>query len=715
MNIVKMRYSLIGILIMFYHITFGQDNYHTVLQQSLSENFNLENGDWVFSDNEEENQGNSYNYGATDLIPLMVDNQDFTRVSNILNEEEGNFSYDSGWGIANTNSINQGDVCLLIINLRKTNNVNDLGKVTVNIQASDNSEFEEAVIIQLEEQWNQYLIPFQANKPYQAGELIAALSLAWEIQEIEIAGATMLNFGRQYNLVDLPLIIHNERYGGYKADAPWRAAAADRIEQNRKADLNIEISDMNDNPISDVRVSIEMIEHEFKWGTEIRLDRFPGNRLEDPVFQNRLLDIDGQGHTLNWVTPGASLKWPGIEEGWIGTFDEKVNALRWLKDNDFKIRFHTLVWPGWINAPFDIEENANDPQYIINRTNEWINFILTHPDLQNIFDECDVLNETTTNRDFEMSFSGYNSYVTGREYFVDVMNQVSNLVPDLPQVINDYITISSQQKKGEQYDFLKNTIQELIDNNTDLNGIGFQSHLNIFPNSIYEIEEILNDFTQYNVPLKITEFDFLDSRMDPELEATYLDDYLTMLFSIPEVDMFIFWGIWDGNHQFDSGNLFYEDWTPKPAARVFFNKVFDEWWTEESASTAANGIASFRPYKGRYQIKIEYQNEEIIDTISITEDNSISYTVDQSTPTYDEYQNPVIHIFPNPVANLLTIKSHIELIGIKIYTIDGSLVLEQENINSRDIKIDISSFQTGIFILEAQSGKKVFTKRVEFH
>ena len=169
----------------------------------------------------------------------------------------------------------------------------------------------------------------------------------------------------------------------------------------------------------------------------------------------------------------------------------------------------------------------------------------------------DVLNELTEIGDYEMTFAGYGPYVTGREYYIEVMNQFRNLVPDKPQVVVDYITISSQQYKGTAYNFLQNTIQELVDGGADLNGIGFQSHMNYFPTSIYEVETILNDFAnQFDVPLRITEYDFVDPRIDPEVAANYLDDFLTMIFSIPEVDMFIFWGIWDGAHWRNYGNLF---------------------------------------------------------------------------------------------------------------------------------------------------------------
>ncbi len=706
--------NILFFLLAFTFTSFAQDNYHTLTQQMIENDHGLENGAWMLFDDEMQNLEIDFFYGSVDLIQLTTATENFSQITNILNETEGGYFYDSGWGILNQEQLEQNDVCLLIVNLRKTNNVNDLGKVSISIQADDVSLIEESLTIQLEEQWNQYLIPFQASRNYLPNELIVALGLAWEVQEIELAGINILNFGNNYSLDELPFIVHNERYPGYEADAPWRATANDRIELNRKANLDVLVTNDNGEPLSGASVEIRMLQHEFKWGTEIQLSRIAGNNLQEDQFENKLLDIDGEGHRLNWVAPGNSFKWPGIEEGWIGPFSEKVNAMNWLKDNGFQTRFHTLVWPGWINTPFDIEANANDPQYIIDRTNEWIDFILTHPELEDLFDEYDVLNELTTNRDYERTFEGFGPYVTGREYYSEVMNQFSTLIPDKPNVIVDYVTISSQQNKGTEYDFLQNTIQELVDDGIELQGIGFQSHMGHFPTSIYEVEEILNDFaSKYDAPLKITEYDFLDARIDPQTAANYLNDFLTMIFSIPEVDMFIFWGMWDESHWMGSGNLFNEDWTEKPAAEVTFNKLFNEWWTEENGETNPNGVESFRGFKGDYEVVINYQGQSLVDTITLSNDLEISYNLDQSTATTEVNINNDIQTYPNPATNLITIESSTYISEIELFDVNGKLQLSSKNINKKNTQLLVSDLSSGMYSLAVHTNGNIIKKKIQ--
>ncbi len=614
---------LFPLLFISYFLT-AQDQYHTTIENKLLTEYGLQNGQWVFFNDEVQNLDIDYLYGATDIIPLTTTTEEFSQITNIYNATEGSSAYDGGWGIPNQQTIQQGDNCLLVINLRKTNST---GKVNILCQAANNSTFEEIFTVALQNEWTQYFVPFQASINYGVGEFIAGLALAWEIQEIEVAGMNVLNFGTNYTLDQLPRVYHNDRYEGYEVNAPWRGPAQDRIEQFRKANLSVNITDTNNQPLNNATVSVRMLKPEFNWGMEIALNRIAGNIDQNNTYEEKLLNLDGEGHRFEWVVPGNSFKWPGWEENWMTSKPEKVNAVQWLKDNNLNIRMHTLAWPGWVPSPVDIEQNENNPQYIKNRITNWIDEIVTYPGLENAFDEYDVLNEPTTWRDFETAFANTPGYTTGRELYTEIMDQLQSLEPNKPQIINDYVTISQQQIKGAEYDYLKNTIQEIVDAGAPLGGIGFQSHIGVFPNSIYEVEETLTDFaTQFNVPLKITEYD-VDANMGDDVAAQYLEDFLTIVYSIPQVETFMFWGFWDGYHYRNSGNFFDLNWNQKPAAQAAFDKIFGEWWTEETISTNQNGLALFRPFKGEYEIVITYNGEEIIDTINLIDDQIINYQI----------------------------------------------------------------------------------------
>jgi len=350
--------------------------------------------------------------------------------------------------------------------------------------------------------------------------------------------------------------------------------------------------------------------------------------LACPVIIERLLDMDGEGNRLPWVVPGNAFKWPGWENNWNfnNTPAQKVNTVRWLRDNDFKIRQHTLVWPGWVFSPDDLEANPT-PNYLRDRTWRWIEELTSFPGLEGVFEEYDILNELTANRDYEMAFANTPGYNTGREIYPEIMEKLAQEVPNSSQVINDYVTIGQHQTQGEQYDFLQNTLREIVDSGAPLSGIGFQAHIQTFPTSIYEVEEILNDFSQtFNLPLKITEYD-VDPDMDDQVAAQYLEDFLTMVFSLEQVDMFMFWGFWDGWHFVGNGNFYDSNWNLNPAGRVAFNKIFDEWWTQEMGLTATNGSSTFRPFKGQHEIVINYNGTIIRDTVFLENEASLNYNL----------------------------------------------------------------------------------------
>mgnify|MGYP003880256745 CR=1 FL=1 len=141
--------------------------------------------------------------------------------------------------------------------------------------------------------------------------------------------------------------------------------------------------------------------------------------------------------------------------------------------------------------------------------------------------------------------------------------------------INDYVTIGQGNTGGGLYNLKKQFVQELVDAGVQLEGIGFQGHIGAFPTSIYDVQTILDDFyNTFGTAAKITEYD-TNEGMSDELAATYLRDFLTMIFSHESTDGFLTWGFWDGAHWQDNAPFFYQDWTLKPAGEAFIDLVFN--------------------------------------------------------------------------------------------------------------------------------------------
>ena len=70
-----------------------------------------------------------------------------------------------------------------------------------------------------------------------------------------------------------------------------------------------------------------------------------------------------------------------------------------------------------------------------------------------------------------------------------------------------------------------------------------------------------------------------------------------------------------------------------------------------------------------------------------------------------------LNVFPNPTSDLLHINSNSELDGVVIFTLQGQIVFEDLLLNDKSTQIDVSTFRSGLFILEARSKGKIVRSR----
>ena len=674
----------------------AQDAYHTALQNYLQTEYGLPAGSWALNNTEAANLNSDFWWGDINAGNQPASGQPFSQKIRIAVNNSGNNQWDAGYGIQNVRAISSGSACLLAIWLRAENNE---GQVSLFVQNSSTYENEAYLTFSLSGQWTQYLIPFDANRNYSAAGLTIGLHLAWKPQTVEIGGLAVLDYGTALTVDELPNQTHNDQYGGWEPDAPWRAEAAQRIEQIRKANLTVRVENANGVPIPGAAVTVEMLEHDFAFGSAVVSRLFAGNHSHNPTYEAKLLDLDGRGHGFNWVVFENALKWPGWEQNWITPKPQTANAVQWLRNHGIRIRGHNLVWPGWSNMPPDIQANQNDPEYIKNRIFDHIEEITSYPGIAGNIDEWDVLNEITTNRDLEYALQGQPGYPTGREIYPEIFQKLAEVDPNTKTYLNDYVTISQANTGGGLYDLKKQFAQELIDAGVQLDGIGFQGHIGGFPTSIYAVYDILEDFyNTFGTTAKITEYD-TNEAVDDELAATYLRDFLTMVFSHPSTDGFMMWGFWDGAHWHSNAPMFYQNWTLKPAGEAFIDLVFNQWWTEQSGLTNANGEFHLRGFKGTYKVTIDNGNEVWSDTLELRNDmlviRSENGVVTGSTVPAAV---PVVRVFPNPAHDVL----HLQVSGqseaqASVYDSTGRLVF-RKTMTAPAMAIPLQ-FGKGIFLV----------------
>lgn len=683
----------------------AQDIYHQELIDFLKNDYDLEGASFVFDNTEDQNISSFFIYGNSTLQTDDINNFTFTKKSLINVNSVGSNGWDSGCGISNKQSISQNDVVLFTFWARKISEESSLS-----LFIEDNTTFEKEVFapISFKQDWSQYFIAFESTKNYSINSLNFGFHLASAIQSFEIAGFTALNFEQEYPLTDIPNFYDPSNYGGSEEDAAWRTEAEARINDIRKSSLTVKLIDLNGNPIEGANVEVNMTKHAFGFGSAMVICRFENNDCYDATYLDKIRNLDGNGHGFNVAVTENALKWDGWEEQWIGSPDETISAISTLDEWGIEVRGHTLIWPGWDNLPSDMEQNSSNLNYLRNRMLDRIEYMVTEEVLGDIITEWDVLNEITTNRDIENAFEGSTGYLTGREIYTELFEKIQQHKPNHSNYINDYVTLSNGGFGETTTNTYKQFISEIVDSDVKLDGIGFQAHIGPFPTSILKVKETLDEFDAlYDVDMKITEFD-MDDNIDPQVQAKYMTDFMTMIFSHPKMQAFIMWGFYDGNHWKANAPMFDINWNLKPSGEAFNELVFNQWWTNEEGTSGSNGEFNTEVFKGEHEIIVKYNDQNITVNTIINEDDEVEIILDP-TAIEESYILP-LNFFPNPSNGEINIISEIEITAASLVVRDarGKIIKVIHELKSKKVMLDLPA---GMYFLEIINGNQSFVSK----
>lgn len=702
------RFLCIVIPIFFSYCITAQDAYHQELANQLSEQFNLVGGTFLLDDTEAAKISNTISYGNLSVSGQNDTENPFNQFLSINVIGEGANPWDAGINIRNQNTVARNDVVLAVFWMRGESSV---ATPQVNFFVEESATFDKEIFITVEPPatWTQYIIPFKAVRDYPVDNIVTGLHLAFAAQKIEFGGLALINYEDKYVLQDLPTQLGTGPYAGSEADAAWRADAASRIEELRMAQLELLVLDKDDQPLKNTTVHVAMQKHDFEFGTAVVASRFANNRDYLQIYENKLLDLDGRGHGFNTVVFENSLKWRAWEGEWPTNKSEKVKAIQWLVDNDITIRGHNLIWPSWDFLPDYMESNRNNPSFLVDQVQERIETILNTEGIKGNIKDWDVINEIAVSTDLADALRGSTGYVTGREIYAEMFQQVKEIDPEITTYLNDFITIGQNRENGILYDEYKSHIREIINAGGQIDGIGFQAHIGGSPTPPEKVYRILDDFyNEFGTEAKITEYD-TDRLVNGELGAMYMEDFLTIIFSHPSMTGFMMWGFWDGNHWKQNAPIYNQDWSLKPSGEAFINKVYSDWWTEETLVTDDEGKVQLNGFKGKYSVTIEGLDEAMI--INLPEDTSYVLQVDLTSSTSElEFENEYA-LFPNPTEDKVTITNRAnDTFAVTITDVAGRKL--KYYTGSDSYEIDMSDQLSGVYFANVTQASQTFTKKI---
>ncbi len=430
--------------------------------------------------------------------------------------------------------------------------------------------------------WRDYSLPFRCVESRDAGKSAIVFFLGYLPQTVEIADVKLSSFGKN---IDASTLRNSEpRYKGAEPDAPWRAAAQERIERIRKGDLTLQIVDVDGKPVPNAAVEIRQTRSAFGWGTAVVAGRLLAQGSDADAYRDFLVKYCNRAVFEN------DLKW----FGWQNRRNraDVFRALDWLDERQIDVRGHCLVWPSWRNSTPRWRELASNPEALDAAIREHIRDEASA--LRGRVVDWDVVNEIHDNNDILK--------ILGDDILVDWFQEARAADPNARLFINDYGILSGEGLDRRKQTSYFRAIKKLIDAGAPIGGIGMQSHFGQTATPPERLLEILDRFAELGLPISITEHDV--DAADKAFQAEFTRDFLTAAFSHPAVDEILVWGFWERSHWRPESAYFSADWTPTPAGKVWQELVGETWRSNLDATSNEAGTVATRVFLGDYRITV---------------------------------------------------------------------------------------------------------------
>lgn len=379
------------------------------------------------------------------------------------------------------------------------------------------------------------------------------------------------------------------------------AAAQDTgqdIERHRKGELVIRAK-------PGARVTIEQQRHEFWFGSAISNGFVDGRISPSDKAQYERIFLEN----FNAAVTENALKWLSMErEKGKVNYTVVDSMLAWTDKHHIPLRGHNLFWgidqfvQPWLKEMPDAELRATLQHRAESVTRRY----------RGRFVEYDLNNE--------MVHGNYYEERLGPGITKDMAQWALNGDPGARLFLNDYDITTG--KKLPEY---MAQIRKLLKEGVPIAGIGVQGHLHAETFDRRELRRALDSLAVFRLPIRITEFNMPGQRsryyqqnirtMTPEeeaIKARELADFYRICFAHPAVDGILMWGFWEGANWIPASSLYRRDWSPTPAAEMYRQLVFKEWWTTAHGQVGKDGEYKIRGFFGVYRITVDGVEREVV-------------------------------------------------------------------------------------------------------
>lgn len=443
-------------------------------------------------------------------------------------------------------------------------------------------DYQKSIVLPAEAGWRWRLVEtsFRSAGDYPAGGAHVNFRLGFGAQIAELAGLELVNRGK----APFPAGSAASGYEGREPGAAWRGEALARIEKLRKGGIKVAVKDSSGRPVAGAAVTVRQLRHAFSFGGAINSTYlYESGHWRDTAGYRELFR-----NLFNSATIENDLKW-GFWKGERRARADKTAA--WLKANNISLRGHALVWPGWEHMPEGMEKLKGEPEKLRAAIRAHVTEEASY--YRGRVRDWDVLNEPLDHMEV-ISLLGQ---AEAAEWF-----RLARLAdPSAKLFLNENGILTDMGTNARRHAACKKLIRSLLGNGAPLDGIGLQCHFGRDLTPPGRLISILDGFRKLGKPLYASELDI--EHPDEALQADYLRDFMTAMFSHPAVQGITLWTLWEGVHSEPLPALYAKGWRKKPAAAVLEDLLLKRWRTELSGVTGVRGEFECRGFYGDYEIE----------------------------------------------------------------------------------------------------------------
>ncbi len=436
--------------------------------------------------------------------------------------------------------------------------------------------------IAVNEAWQEFRLTGRITQAHPEGNLFIKLSCGEVAQTIQFGGIELWRFPSSVPFESLPAT--RITYEGRDPEADWRTEAQVRIAQHRLGMMQVRVIDHLGRAVQGAEVKVRLERHEFEFGSAVSASQIAGPESTN-AFRGRFKALFNAGTFFN------DLKWPAWEGQWGDSISwaQTEAALHWFRDNGLAFRGHVMIWPGWSNLPEPLKEGNGPwtPAQVRAMTMAHIDSLAGRTG--GLVSEWDVMNEPRDNHDL--------MDIAGPEVMAEWFKRAKARAPHARLALNDY-GILNQRVDGETIEHYEATARRLIADGAPLDVLGLQGHMGTGYSSPDRLRQILDRLSELGRPIRITEYTLRSD--DSALEEDYTRDFLTVMFSHPNVIGVQTWG---------TEGIMGADGALTPRGRAWSDLVTNAWSRRVNGATDADGVWSGVSYWGRHRVEVSHRGQ----------------------------------------------------------------------------------------------------------